>query len=52
MKKKNASIQPDLFEQDRQRALPVPPTEGAAGNTGRGPADRDRSSTGKLGVRR
>jgi len=25
MKKKNASIQPDLFEQDGQRALPVPP---------------------------
>ncbi len=25
MKKKNASIQPDLFEQDMQRALPVPP---------------------------
>ena len=24
MKRKNASIQPDLFEQDERRALPVP----------------------------
>ena len=52
MKRKNASIQPDLFEQDEPPRLARPLTEGTAGNTGRSPAVRDRGGAGKREGRR
>ena len=52
MKRKNASIQPDLFEQDEPRVLLALFTEGTAGNAGRSPAARDRGGAGKRGGRR
>ena len=52
MKRKSASIQPDLFEQNRPRVLPVLLHKDQLAALVKSPAARDRGSAGKRKERR
>ena len=52
MKRKPASPQPDLFENDESHVVPPPALKNSTGNAGRSHAARDRSGAGNRGGRR